>query len=174
MHALVNSYGVWKKKAFLSFGCRISQLKYFPTPRPSLQFSTGIYRAQSAGVSSHPISTRFHLRWDQAGWKANQPSPTGLGSLCKARSLLQIIAHERVGFQRGSGLLRPQPSQLVFNSHTTCVFRSVAQSLPYRTASFLFQNEWLHRCLGWALTFLRCESKYLVREICHPVCEDWE
>lgn len=154
MHALVNSYGVWKK-TFLSFGCRISLLKYFPTLSPVWDLVLVFIEHSPQGSLSQlllKISTFIRTKQDES-----QPL---LGPPCKAWSLLEIIAHKRAGLQEGNALLHPQPSQLVFNSHTTCVFRLGAQSLPQRVTSFLFWNEWLHRPVGWAQTFLRRESKY--------------
>lgn len=174
MHALVNSYGVWKKRLPLLWLQNITA-KIFPPLTPVW----GLVLVVTEQSLQESIPTPFQrasifCRTKQDEKPTTHHRITVLGCPCRAWSLQQITVDERVGWWRGSGLLHPQPSQLVFNSHTTWVFRSVAQSLPQRSASFLFQNEWLYRSVGWTPAFLQQESKYLVPETCHLVCEDWE
>lgn len=103
MHALVNSYGVWKK-TFLSFGYRISVLKYFPTLSPVWDLVLVFIEHSPQGSLSQPllkISTFTRTKQDKS-----QPL---LGPPCKAWSLLEIMAHKLLACSRAMLCCIPSP-----------------------------------------------------------------
>lgn len=104
MHALVNSYGVWKKKNLPILWLQNITVKIFPHPQPSLRFSTGIYWAQSTGLSFQPLLKISTFTRTKEG--ESQPL---LGPPCKAWSLLEIIAHKLLACSRAMHCCIPSP-----------------------------------------------------------------
>lgn len=103
MHALVNSYGVWKK-TFPSFGCRISLLKYFPTLSPVWDLVlVFIEHSPQGSLSQLLLKTSTFTRTKQ---DESQPL---LGPPCKAWSLLEIIAHKLLARSRAMLCCIPSP-----------------------------------------------------------------
>lgn len=165
MHALVNSYGVWKK-TFLSFGCRISLLKYFPTLSPVWDLVLVFTEHSSQASLSQPlvkISTFTRTKQDES-----QPL---LGPPCKAWSFSEITAHKLLACSRAmlccipsphSSYLTPiQPAYSVWE-HKVSLRGSFPSSSEMNDSTDLLVGHSWHR------------HSYGEKVNIHPVYEDWE